>query len=323
MHERDGRSDDEQKAIDAIERLLDECSSSLDAAKVLVPALQQTNVSSDSLFERCNELAARSKLDRDPMRVLHHFACTGGTLISKCLSVMPNTLLLSEVDPFSSLPLGPSRFAPTDLLRLMNASGNALDAGATGDVFLAGLRALHGECLRRGLRLVLREHSHSQFCVAEEARLEPSMTSLLRANFDVLSVVTVRDPLDSYLSLRANGWVHYSPGTLDEYACRYLQFLDVYDDLPVYRYESFVREPLITTRRLCDELDLAFNEDAFDYFSAVSMSGDSGRKSDLIAPRERREIPKEISKEMDSSTLFRRLCDRLGYPFAGKIGIVD
>ena len=34
------------------------------------------------------------------LRTIHHLACTGGTVISKCLAAMPDVALISEVNPF-------------------------------------------------------------------------------------------------------------------------------------------------------------------------------------------------------------------------------
>ena len=38
------------------------------------------------------------------IRTIHHLACTGGTLISKCISSMPETALISEINPMNRFP---------------------------------------------------------------------------------------------------------------------------------------------------------------------------------------------------------------------------
>ena len=57
-----------------------------------------------SLLEQCAAMVA-AQPGPQPYRVLHHMACTGGTLISRCLATMPNVVLLSEIDPLSAIPL--------------------------------------------------------------------------------------------------------------------------------------------------------------------------------------------------------------------------
>src|SRR3546814_2716507 len=51
-----------------------------------------------SLVEQCMALCAAPQLrNTEPVRIVHHFACTGGTMLCKCIAARPNTQLLSEV----------------------------------------------------------------------------------------------------------------------------------------------------------------------------------------------------------------------------------
>jgi len=71
-----------------------------------------------SLLEQCEALCSRVP-DPEPVRSLHHFACTGGTVIAKSVALMPNVTLLSEIDPLSTLALpkeGQITFAPSDII---------------------------------------------------------------------------------------------------------------------------------------------------------------------------------------------------------------
>ena len=66
----------------------------------------------------------------EPIRTIHHFACTGGTLISKCIATMPNTQMLSEVDPLSTmLQSKKPKFALTDIIILMQQSTRGIESG--------------------------------------------------------------------------------------------------------------------------------------------------------------------------------------------------
>ena len=72
----------------------------------------------EGLLGRCaNELNENAK---PKLRIIHHLACSGGTLISKCLSALPNVYLLSEVHPHTSLALDVNkpRYSPTDISSL-------------------------------------------------------------------------------------------------------------------------------------------------------------------------------------------------------------
>jgi hypothetical protein len=269
-----------------------------------------------SLLDQCRALHARAVADQaEPLRTLHHMACSGGTLISKCLAVMPNTLLLSEVAPLSRMGLDPTkpRFLPSDLLQLLKTSNRPFTNDALTEVFLAGLAVLLRQMRERGARLVLRDHAHSQFCTGPEIFDYPPLHRLVAPLGPVLSVVTLRHPLDSYLSLLNNKWESHQPAGLDEYARRYLAFLDAHDGLPTFRYEEFTEDPESVLRQICDSLHIPFSPHAVNTFNMIHMSGDSGRSGPVIGKRQRREVPPHVAAAAETSETYRSLCARMGY----------
>jgi hypothetical protein len=275
-----------------------------------------------TLFERCIELCKSGAVPSTDVRVrtLHHLSCTGGTLIAKCIASMPNTMVLNEVDPLSKMLFQPEspKFAPTDLAALVRMSDPAVADDMLAELFLGQLKALHKRVVLEGRRLVLRDHNHGQFLFYDEPDPKKSLLALLRPEFSACSVVTVRDPLDSYLSMRDLGWIIFSPPSLDEYARRYHLFLDAHDGLPIYRYEDFLAAPQVEMRRLCDSLGLPFNELFEETFDAFRFSGDSGRTGNVISPRPRREYDSELAKQAAQSAKYIALCRRLGYEPVGE-----
>jgi hypothetical protein len=137
----------------------------------------------------------------------------------------------------------------------------------------------------------------------------------LNPHYGLLSVVTVRHPLDSYLGLLAQQWENqFSPSTLEEYSRRYLAFLDRYTHLPLRRYEDFCRDPEAFMEELCGLLDIAYSAEFLQHFGGITLSGDSGRKNlDQIALRPRRPIPDEVARELESSQAYGLLLQRLAY----------
>jgi len=269
-----------------------------------------------SLLEQCNALCDRIP-EAEPLRAVHHMACSGGTLISKCLSVMPNVTLLSEIDPLSSLAMWTKvngrKFAPTDVIYAARTALRPIDGETTERVFQASVTALHEALCEKGQRLVLRDHVHSHFCTQVDFARRPTVREMLTKYHPVLSVLTVRHPLDSYLSLVRNKWVQFAPFSLDEYARRYQAFLDRHDDVQHFRYEDFVARPDSVLRELCTELALPFVAGAEDLYSLVAMSGDSGRKGNRIGTRPRLEVSEEVEGQAERSRAYARLCDNLGY----------
>ena len=183
------------------------------------------------------------------------------------------------------------------------------------ELFLAGLQALFEDCMDRGLHLILRDHAHSHYCLGKDVRPERGLRSLVKSRYPTRSVVTVRHPLDSYLSLERNNWLHFEPRSPEEYARRYHRFLDDHDDLPRFRYEEVITHSDAQVAWLCEALDLPFNPSFQLLFGEVQFSGDSGRSSRVIGNRERRPIPEDTRGALAGSESFLALCQRLGYDF--------
>jgi hypothetical protein len=268
-----------------------------------------------SLVEQCQELS-RNQPGPEPLRTVHHLACTGGTLICRLLATLPNTLLLSEIDPLSRLRLDDlemPRFAPSDLIYGMRAALRPVDDAGVIAVFRAEVKALLAHVGGIGQHLVLRDHAHSHFCTDADIDGRPALREILRDLAPVRSVVTVRHPLDSFVSLDRREWRHFQPFTLDEYARRYTAFLDRHAGLEVIRYEDLVATPEDILARLGAVLDLPFVAGAADLLPAVRMSGDSGRSGDVIAPRPRQDLPEGLDAQARRSPAYEDLCIRLGY----------
>lgn len=267
-----------------------------------------------SLLDRCLAEQARIAGRRpDPVRLVHHLACSGGTLIVRFLAATPNARLLSELDPLS--PLAKLHFSPSDLLLHYRHGLRPVNDGTVEEAFIASLKVLQEASRRRGERLILREHSHSRFCVGSQIGRYDGLHDLL-ARYDIerLSVVTVRHPLDSFLSLINNEWRHFEPFTIDEYARRYLAFLEAHEDMPLFRYEDFIVRPDETLRDLCAALELVYTPEVKDLVPLVRLTGDSGRRGDTPGTRARRPVPDEIAAGLAQSAAYATLCHRLDYP---------
>ncbi len=287
-----------------------------DAAYAPLAPGADDDVPQASLLQQCLDLCEQHRSRRpEPVRTLHHFACTGGTLISKCLAALPNVQLLSEVDPLSVVHLAPGRpsFAPTDMVTLLRQSTRGTRQDLLIELFQRQIGLVHEDALLQGQRLLVRDHAHSHFCKGPDVPKRPTFRALLPVDMPVLSLVTVRHPLDSYAALIKNDWVHFEPATLDEYCRRYMLFLDSYVDVPVVRYEDFVRDPESTMQQICEILELRFEAQFTDLFSVFQVSGDSGRTGAVIAPRPSTSAASALAGEAHASLWFSRLVGRLGY----------
>lgn len=263
------------------------------------------------------EAETQSRSDhQDPqtpvLRTIHHLACTGGTLLSRVVAAMPNAHVLSEVDPLSTLAHD-HNFLPTDLVGLLRMGSRPVDQQLLIDVFLGGLRVIAEQSAASGTDLVLRDHSHSQFCQPIDADSRPTLREILLPHYRLHSIVTVRHPLDSYLSLQKKGWVDFEPGDIDSYAARVLQFLKRHDALSVLRYEDFVAQPQVEGRKLVEKLHMRFNPDFASVLTAFQLSGNSGRTGNRISARPRQPVSEQITQKLGSAPAYDTLCNYLGY----------
>lgn len=285
------------------------------AAPSDLPALSQ-------LLEQAAALSEPTAAD--PIRTVHHLACTGGTLISRCIAAMPNIRLLSETDPLSTINKHP--FAPSDLVGLVRHGSRSAEQSELADLFFAGFEKLRAQSQATGHYLVLREHNHSLFHTGNSIARRPGLLDLVSEHLSplvnngaptarILSLVTVRHPIESYQSVVLNKWHRqFKPSTLEEYARRYHAFLDRHDALPMLRYESFVADPSTTMKSVCGILELPFNPDFQNLSQHIKLSGDSGRSGNVIAARPARVLEPALRQEMTDSPAYIALCERLDYP---------
>lgn len=271
-----------------------------------------------SLLQQSRTLVEQSTaLDDEPVRMLHHFACTGGTLISRCVAALPNIFMISELDPLSPLGLGGERpaFAPTDLIRHLRYSLRPVPDTVIEEVFCAAYRVMQERLAQRGFRVVVRDHTHSHYCTGPQIPTRTSLRALLERDHRVLSFVTVRNPLESFISMVKLVQSHerFSPWNFDEYCRRYLVFLDDYADVPCLRYEDFVADPATHLRQISEALQLPWNEQALDLIAIIRLTGDSGRRGDNITARPPKSLPGDLVEEARQSRHFPPLMSRLGY----------
>ena len=251
----------------------------------------------------------------EPIRCIYHVACSGGTLITKCLASMPNIIVLNEIDPLSELvfKLDKPDFRPTDLISLIREGEHDIDTEILIKIFEQSLSILNEEMQKTGRKVLVRGHIHSHYFVKDDYSSRKNLHTIISNRFKSYSIVTVRDPIDSYISAKNMGWLHFKPETFDEYCSRYLAFLDDYEDMPIFKYEESLENPGENIKNICDALRIKYSDEFIETFGYFHFSGDSGRKSNVIEARNRQEISNEFESEINSSANYQCLKNRLGY----------
>lgn len=269
-----------------------------------------------SLLERCAKAVKQGEGEKKPtLRIIHHFACSGGTLISKCLAAQPNVFLLSELHPTTRHGNDWSKavYTPRDIVTQAIYARVPQVNQLAEELFIHNIRQTEQHIRYYGGHLVIRAHSHTDFCMHDDFQQVDTVTRILSPFFDIEKLVTVRNPIDSFLSLRQNWWVHFKPNSFDEYCRRLLVFLNGFHPTCIHKYEDFVKAPKEELKKMTQSLKLEFTGDAIHYMDIFKVSGDSGRSSSEISPRPRKKIDDSYSAEINSSENFKILCGKYGY----------
>lgn len=256
-------------------------------------------------LNRLARLGAR--LARRRIATLHHLASSGGTLFAKCVAAMPEAIVLSEIHPDRTAQ---PAYHPHIQLRIgYPAVLTDQQLWMLDDHFVREIELAHDIAAAAGRRLVVRDHAHVDFVFRNAGRSR--LVELLRNRMTVDPVVTVRDPIDLWPSLRANGWFDGTPETLCQ---RQLALLDAFPGAPVFRYEDLVAAPEKTVRALCAALGVPFESGFEDRLREIRhLTGDSGRSGGRIAPRQRKPVPAETRNAFAAAPAYAALCERLGY----------
>lgn len=248
-------------------------------------------------------------LRRRTLRLIHHLSSSGGTVISKCLAAMPDTVLLSEVHP---LVASRTVFFPIDPFGQMmwNYPQLAPDEGRLYELFRQRLDPVYRQCALHRKTLVLRDHAHSDY-------LSPRTTAghlvkALAPRYELLRAATIRDPIDAWLSMLASQFTAELSGFQD-YCRRVLRFLDDHAQVGIWRYEDFVADPPKVVAAICGHLALPYDPTFLERYGQIVLTGDSGRKPATIRPLSRREAPEGFLETAIALPEYRTIAERFDY----------
>ena len=164
--------------------------------------------------------------------------------------------------------------------------------------------------------LVIRDHSHIDFFVGPFPRKNSLIYELFNEKYDLLRILTVRHPLDSWLSIEYNN-IHKSIqfNNFDEYCSRVKNMISSMKNVPLIHYEQFCSKPESVLKFICEKLKIPFDESFLKRFNKIILSGDSGRKGEVIKPRERRTLSEELKKCIYNSKNYMDICNKLNYEY--------
>jgi len=256
------------------------------------------------------------------IHIIHSLGGCGGTVLSRCIGVLPDVALLSEINP-GSVKLFP-HFDPLyqdkNWLRLLGPADTGrfsqMDLGKV-EAFRELIDVFHIRAIEANRHLVLRDYNFVDF-VGVPFTAEPprrlALCAALPADVPTRAVAFIRHPVDQWSSLCKHEFVGavLTPSAFCE---AYAAFLEELGSTTTYKYEDFVDRPETELRAICRDLALPFDPSfakrfhTFDY-----VTGDFSRHQEQsISPPGRRMLLPQILDEFRSSAAFRRILNATGY----------
>lgn len=256
------------------------------------------------------------------IHVVHTLGGCGGTVLSRCLGVLPGVALLSEVNP-AAVKLFPSfdplyqdknwlhLLGPADTERFSSMDLRNVEA------FRELVDVLHVRASETGRHLVLRDYNFVDFVGVPFTKEPPRWLTIyaaLPAGVPTRAVALIRHPVDQWSSLCKHEAIR---PVLPPWAfCgAYAAFLEELGSIPVYKYEDFVARPEMQLRAICGDLALPFDPSFTERFHTFDcVTGDFTRHHEKsISPPCRNMLPPQKLDEFRSSAAFRRILRTTGY----------
>ena len=263
------------------------------------------------------------------MRILHHMARSGGTIISRCLGAMKDSIVLSEVHPasaqgtinFFKTPGAGRKFDPAVQARqwyhlLTQEEVNALHRRSA--TFVEVIERINQRARAQSKQLILRDWSHLDFTAVpffETPSYELTTADILRNSFEVIQTTTVRHPIDQWLSLRR---LSIMDGQIDieKFLYGYMQFAREADKIGFVRYEDFTEGPDHALKTICERLQLPFDpEYRKRWMHNTKITGDtsSNTKFKEIKPQQRKPMEPGLAEEFARHNTYWEALELLGY----------
>ena len=247
------------------------------------------------------------------LRIIHHLARSGGTLFSRCLGVMPEVRLFSEIHP-----KGLDFYHPLQQAQEwygLYAQGESPNTQVTG--FSEMIQFLDQRCRDRNLIPVIRDWNHLDFtgipfCWPE---YEFGLVEALEKDFQLIRAITVRHPLDQWLSLEKQmPWLGRI--NLEQYMLGVRRFAEHAKRHGFLRYEDFTASPPEAMKALCDVLDLEYDPAFLSRWQENQhVTGDvvGNRAGGEIRSLPRKPVPEHLRTRLRACKDYQKALELLDY----------
>jgi len=253
-----------------------------------------------------------------PIVMMICFARSGGTVLNQCLGSLPNVIMLSEVHPLVE-DWSNEKMSPRTI-KHQAKNWYQIDLKSSG--FVESVLELEEICQRSGRQLIIRDWTFGGYFPFDKNPSPPAdkLLSLetLEGKCEVVPFCFVRDAIDVWISLALRLPVEMQ--TFFVQCLKYAQDVKT-RNIPVFKYEDFVRNSEDIIHQICRCVGLEFSDSWKNYISYDKVTGDTkfdrlsrGRRSNIIRRLPRRRLSKKKIIEINQCEEMKRANELLGYP---------
>lgn len=242
------------------------------------------------------------------------YARSGGTILNKCLGCLPNTVVLSEVNP---LGCGSGK-KKTEFRTINDQAKKWYNINLKSYNFTNSIIELYNICKKRKKHLIIRDWSFINFAPGPQNNFHPPNKlltfELLKNKINLKTFVFIRDSIDVCLSRGKNPKKFFK---------KYKNYLDEIfkNNLPTIKYEDFCQNPKNTINEICKIAGLEYSENWQNFYNYKNVNGDiqlekisrgANLKKIKIIPRKL--TTKKIIDSIENNENMIKLNRLLGYP---------
>lgn len=223
-----------------------------------------------------------------------NYARSGGTILSKCLASLENTVLISEVNPKANA-----------LYSIQEQSLKWYNIKLKQNNYIKAVLELYEICNKKNKKLIIRDWTFIDFTPCHQNNFSPSYKlshlEMLKKETEVIPFCFIRDAIDIWISR----WMppHFFP--------HYKKYVEaaLNANLPLYKFEDFCEEPESLLKAICNQTSLDYSENYKNYIHYNNITGDNtaplisrGQEQKLIYPLKRKNIPTAEIKKVNGNT---------------------
>lgn len=188
-----------------------------------------------------------------PIVVMISYARSGGTLLNRCISSLPNTLVLSEINV--------EALCPNSCNTIKDQAKKWYCLELKSEEFIENINEIYEYCIFKNLTLVIRDWAFGSFVPSIYNNYKPSKSlatlDAISKSFPVISFAFVRNSIDIWLSLNA------SPRTFYDKNLEFLYELTkslIDKKIKIFKYEDFCINPVQEMKNICGYMWLYWNQ---------------------------------------------------------------